>query len=94
MLVLIIGLIVLILGIAAGRRPSPLSPYSRYLRAGGTVLLLLWLLTACFVQIGTGEIGVQILFGSVQNSILPSGLHVINPLVDIQRLDVKSKIIR
>ncbi|MDR3716525.1 MAG: prohibitin family protein [Puia sp.] len=91
MLVLILGLILLILGIAAGRRPSPLSPYGRYLRSGGTVLLLLGVVMACFVQIGTGEVGVQVLFGSVQNTILPSGLHIIDPLVDIQRLDVKTQ---
>lgn len=54
-------------------------------------MLLLGVVMACFVQIGTGEVGVQVLFGSVQNTILPSGLHIIDPLVDIQRLDVKTQ---
>lgn len=91
MFLLILGLILLIAGIAIGRRPSPLSPYSRVLRIGGTAFLLIGLLTACFVQIGTGEVGVQVLFGSVQNNTLASGLHIINPLVDIQRLDIKTQ---
>ena len=91
MFLLILGLILLIAGIAIGRRPSPISSYSRYLRIGGTLFLVIGLLTACFVQIGTGEVGVQVLFGSVQNNTLPSGLHIIDPLVDIQRLDIKTQ---
>lgn len=91
MVLLILGLILLMLGIALGRRPSPLSVYSRYLRMGGTVFLVLGLLISCFVQIGTGEVGVRILYGSVQNNTLPSGLHIINPLVDVQRLDIKTQ---
>ncbi len=65
MILIILGLILLILGFVVGRRPSPLSAYWRYLRLGGTALLLIGLLSACFVQIGTGEVGVQVLFGSV-----------------------------
>ncbi len=91
MVLLLLGLIALIMGILIGRRPSPLSVYSRYLRIGGAVLMLIGLLTGCFVQIGTGEVGVQVLFGSVQNNTLPSGLHFIDPLVDIQRLDIKTQ---
>jgi len=91
MALLIFGLILLILGVVIGRGVSPLTAYARYLRLGGIALLLLGLLTSCFVQIGTGEIGVQVLFGSVQNTILPSGLHVIDPLVDVQRLDIKTQ---
>src|SRR6201996_4638920 len=91
MVLFILGLIALILGIALGRQQSPLSHYWRYLRAAGLVLLLIGLLFASFVQIGTGEVGVQVLFGSVQNNTLASGLHVINPLVDVQRLDVKTQ---
>jgi len=91
MALLIFGLILLIAGIVIGRRVSPLAGYSRYLRLGGIALLILGLLTSCFVQIGTGEVGVQVLFGSVQNTTLPSGLHFIDPLVDVQRLDIKTQ---
>lgn len=91
MVLLVLGLIALIMGILIGRRPSPLSVYARYLRNGGLVLMLIGVLTACFVQIGTGEVGVQVLFGSVQNNTLSSGLHIIDPLVDIQRLDIKTQ---
>jgi regulator of protease activity HflC (stomatin/prohibitin superfamily) len=53
--------------------------------------MLIGFITSCFVQIGTGEVGVQVLFGNVQNNTLSSGLHMINPLVDVQRLDIKTQ---
>ena len=91
MVLLVLGLILLIIGVAVGRRPSPVSAYARYLRNGGVLLMIIGVLTACVVQIGTGEVGVQVLYGNVQNNTLPSGLHFINPLVDIQRLDIKTQ---
>src|SRR5579863_5946941 len=91
MLLFILGTILFIAGLFIGRRPSPLSSSARYMRLGGLVILLLGFFSACFVQIGTGEVGVQVLFGSVQNSTLSSGLHLVNPLVEVQRLDIKTQ---
>ena len=91
MTLIFLGLLFFIIGAVVRRRVSPLAATANYLRIGGLVLVFVGLITACFVQIGTGEIGVQVLFGSVQNNILPSGLHVIDPLVDVQRLDVKTQ---
>jgi regulator of protease activity HflC (stomatin/prohibitin superfamily) len=91
MTLFILGLILLIIGTLIGHRPSPFSVYTIYLRIGGVLIMLVGLLNACFVQIGTGEVGVQVLFGSVQNNTLGSGLHFINPLMDVQRLDIKTQ---
>jgi regulator of protease activity HflC (stomatin/prohibitin superfamily) len=91
MTLIIIGLIFFIVGAIVRRRVSPLAVTANYLRIGGLVLLFVGFITACFVQIGAGEVGVQILFGSVQNNVLPSGLHVISPLVDVQHLDIKTQ---
>ena len=46
---------------------------------------------ASIVQVGPGEVGVQILFGNVQNRVLTSGLNVVNPLVEVEMLDVKTQ---
>jgi len=73
------------------RRNSSLSIYARILRLGGLSLAVIGLLSATIVQIGAGEIGVQVLYGSVQNNVLPSGLHFINPLMDVQRMDIKTQ---
>ncbi|HVV06361.1 MAG TPA: prohibitin family protein, partial [Puia sp.] len=57
----------------------------------GSGLAVIGLLSACIVQIGAGEIGVRVLYGSVQNDVLSSGLHLINPLMDVQRMDIKTQ---
>ena len=72
-------------------RISSLSIYGRILRLVGLGLAVIGLLSACIVQIGAGEIGVQVLYGSVQNNVLSSGLHFINPLMDVQRMDIKTQ---
>lgn len=60
-------------------------------RVIGLIVILLGVLTSCIVQINAGEIGVQKLFGKIQKSVLQSGLHFINPLVDVQHIDIKTK---
>ena len=57
----------------------------------GLVFILLGISTACVKQIDAGEIGVKSLFGSIQNDIMGSGLHFINPLLDVKKLDVKTQ---
>jgi regulator of protease activity HflC (stomatin/prohibitin superfamily) len=91
MTLIILGLLILLTGLVIRRHDSPFSPYLVYLRVAGLVLFLIGLLSSCIVQIGTGEVGVQVLFGSVQNTTLNSGLHFINPLIDVQKLDIKTQ---
>jgi len=55
------------------------------------LFILLGVFTSCIKQIDPGEIGVEILFGSIQTNILGSGLHFINPLLDVKKLDVKTQ---
>jgi regulator of protease activity HflC (stomatin/prohibitin superfamily) len=91
MTLIILGLLILLAGFAVRRHSSVLTPFAPYLRLGGLVLLLIGFISSCIVQIGTGEVGVQILFGSVQNNTLASGLHLINPLIEVERLDIKTQ---
>lgn len=46
---------------------------------------------ASVVQIGPGSVGVTILFGNVQENVLHSGLNFVNPLVEVEKLDVKTQ---
>jgi regulator of protease activity HflC (stomatin/prohibitin superfamily) len=91
MTLIILGLMILIAGFAIRHRMNPLSPYAVYLRIAGFLLFLIGFISSCVVQIGAGEVGVQILFGSVQNTTLASGLHFINPLIDVQHMDIKTE---
>ena len=60
-------------------------------RLVGLLFIALGILTSCVKQIDAGEIGVKLLFGSIQNDIMGSGLHFINPLLDVKKLDVKTQ---
>lgn len=91
MTLIILGLLIIIIGFVIRRHMTPLSPYAVYLRIAGFIIFLIGFFSSCIVQIGTGEVGVQILFGSVQNTTLASGLHIINPLLDVQHLDIKTQ---
>ena len=55
------------------------------------LFILLGISSSCIKQIDAGEIGVKKLFGSIQNDVLGSGLHFINPLLDVTKLDVKTQ---
>ena len=56
----------------------------------GILLLIVGFLMSCFVQIDAGHVGVQKLFGKVQNNVLNSGLNFVNPVVTVERLDVRT----
>jgi len=89
MFLLIIGILILIGGFVV--RTDSLRRYSSSLRLLGLFLVIVGIFSASIVQIGAGEVGVQILYGKVQNDVLNSGLHFINPLMEVQKMDVKTQ---
>ncbi len=90
---IILGIILLIAGlvIASGNGNDPIKRFSGPIRIGGIVFLIIGVLTSCVKQIDAGQVGVKKLFGKVQPDVLGSGLHFINPLLDIEKLDVKTQ---
>lgn len=50
---------------------------------GFFVLFLIISLSHCLVVIDAGEVGVQILFGQVQDKTLNAGINIVNPFVNI-----------
>ena len=91
MALLIIGIILLIASFTLGGRADSFRRYTTPLRLGGIFLAIIGLFSASLVQIGAGEVGVQILYGNVQNSVLNSGLHFINPLMTVEKMDIKTQ---
>jgi len=57
----------------------------------GLGFILVGILSASIIQINPGEIGVKILYGSIQNDVLSSGLHFVNPLLEIKKIDIKTQ---
>jgi regulator of protease activity HflC (stomatin/prohibitin superfamily) len=90
MILLILGLIIFFVGLGLHRGDDNLKRFSNPVRIVGFIVVLLGVMTACVIQIEAGQVGVKKLFGKVQDDVLTSGLHFINPLVDVVKLDVKT----
>jgi regulator of protease activity HflC (stomatin/prohibitin superfamily) len=93
MALIIIGVIVFLIGRLVITRSivSNVRRFASPLRIIGVILIVIGILTACIVQIEAGEVGVKKLFGKVQNDVLASGLHFINPLLDVIEMDIKTQ---
>jgi regulator of protease activity HflC (stomatin/prohibitin superfamily) len=57
----------------------------------GILVVIIGILISSVKQIEPGDVGVQKLFGKVNNTILQSGLNVINPLVEVVIFDVRTQ---
>jgi regulator of protease activity HflC (stomatin/prohibitin superfamily) len=90
MVLIVLGIIVLILAFLLRSVPN-LSGFSRVGVFVAIGFIVLGIVTSSFVQIDAGQVGVTKLFGKVQSNVLPSGLHMINPLYEIDRMDVKTQ---
>jgi len=87
----IIGVIVLAIGFSLKKSNSPLTQFAGTIKMIGAGIIIVGAVLASIVQINPGEIGVQKLFGKVNNNILESGLNVVNPLVDVVTFDTKTQ---
>jgi regulator of protease activity HflC (stomatin/prohibitin superfamily) len=91
MALIIIGFIIFIIGLAVARSNANFIRFASPVRIIGLIFILIGILTSCIIQIEAGEIGVKKLFGKVQNDVLGSGLHFINPLMDVEKMDIKTQ---
>ncbi len=91
MFLIIIGIIILIAAAVVVKNNPALQKFKPVGSIAGVIFIVLGIVTSCIKQIDGGEIGVKVLFGSIQNDVLGSGLHFINPLLDVKRLDVKTQ---
>jgi regulator of protease activity HflC (stomatin/prohibitin superfamily) len=91
MFIAILGIIVLIVGIVLKRSPEPGSRFGGIVNTVGVVIIVLGLLLSMIKQIDAGKVGVQTLFGKVQDNVLESGLHIINPLVEVHLFDIQTQ---
>jgi regulator of protease activity HflC (stomatin/prohibitin superfamily) len=92
MALIIIGVIIILLGLAVTRSNDVnFRRFASPVRFIGGILIIIGILVACIIQIEAGEIGVQKLFGKVQNNVLQSGLHFINPFMDVEKMDIKTQ---
>jgi len=91
MLIAILGVIILIVGMVLKRSPEPGSHFSGVVSIVGTVVIVIGLALSAFKVIEPGKVGVQTLFGKVQDEVLESGPHIINPLVEITTFSIQTE---
>lgn len=91
MLFIILGIIALVAGLVIAKSTSPAKNWGTTIKIVGIVLLLIGALSSAVVQVGPGEVGVQKLFGKVNNTVLESGLNFINPLMEVVMFDIKTQ---
>lgn len=91
MTLLIIGILLVLASFGIARGTGNVKNFAGILRKIGIAVIVGGIFSACIIQIDAGQIGVKKLFGKVQRDVLSSGLHFINPLLEIEKLDVKTQ---
>jgi len=91
MLIAILGIIILVVGVVTSRSPEPGSRFGGVLKTVGIMVVVAGLLLSAVKIIEPGRVGVQVLFGRVQDQVLESGLHIINPAVDVTTFSVQTE---
>lgn len=91
MLFILIGILVAAAGFVVAKSESPLQPSAGIIRVIGFLIIAVGLSISSVKQIEPGYVGVQKLFGKVNNNTLESGLNIINPLVEVVTFEIRTQ---
>ncbi len=91
MLLILLGLIIFAAANYAIRNNSPFTRFKGAIKIAGIFIIAIGVLNACFKQIDAGHVGVKSLFGKIEDDVMGSGLHFINPLVEVKTIDIKTQ---
>jgi regulator of protease activity HflC (stomatin/prohibitin superfamily) len=91
MALIILGLILWIAGVVIIKQKEELHKLGAGLRIVAILFIVVGFLTSCIKQIDAGQVGVKSLFGKIDNNVLYSGLNMVNPLVDVKTMDIKTQ---
>ena len=87
----ILGIIAIIVGVVIGTNNSPIQKFSGLFKIVGIAIIIAGIAFSSIKQIEPGEVGVQKLFGKVNNQTLESGLNLVNPLVEVVSFDIRTQ---
>lgn len=90
MILIILGIIIIVISFSLRTMPNQYKQI-KIGRIIGIAMIILGIVTSALIQINAGQVGVKKLFGKVQPDILTSGLHMINPLIEVEIFDVKTQ---
>jgi regulator of protease activity HflC (stomatin/prohibitin superfamily) len=91
MVLIFLGVIIAVVGNVLKRSATNVSRYGGIATKVGIIFIVLGIFLSAFKTISPGQAGVQTLFGKVQNNVLESGLHVVNPLVDVTPFNIQTQ---
>jgi regulator of protease activity HflC (stomatin/prohibitin superfamily) len=91
MFLIVLGILTIVAGYVLSAQDNNNARYGTIIRITGILLLVAGAVTSMFKTIATGEVGVKTLYGKVENDVLYSGLHMVNPLFKITPFDVKTQ---
>ncbi len=89
MFLILAGIFAIFVFLVVTRNFTGALPFPRWLPP--LVILGLVLLGSMFTIVPAGHVGVQVLFGKVYPEILPAGLHLINPLISIKQMSIRTQ---
>lgn len=87
----IIGFVLIVLSFALKSQNTSFGKLVNPLKFIGFFIILIGVLSSLFVQIEAGTVGVKALFGEVKPAILESGLHIVNPMIDVTPFDIQTQ---
>jgi regulator of protease activity HflC (stomatin/prohibitin superfamily) len=88
---IILGIFVIIIAFAIPKVNYKLAYLSNPAKGVGALLVLVGILSASIVQVDAGHVGIKKLFGNVKPDVLYSGLHVVNPFMDVVELETRTQ---
>ena len=91
MFFIFLGIFAIVLGASLAKANPNLQTAGKTARYIGLAIIVLGLSTSCFVQIEPGQVGVKTLFGKIQEGALTEGLNFVNPLVEVEKFDVRTQ---
>ena len=88
---LILGIVVFVAGMIIAKVNYKLLFLEKPVKGIGILIMVIGVLSAAVVQIDAGSVGIKKLYGQVQSDVLYSGLHLINPLMDVTQVDTRTQ---
>ena len=87
----IFGIILLVISLVIKSQNGAFNKMVKPLKLVGFLIILIGVISSLFVQIEAGTVGVKSLFGEVKPTILESGLHIVNPMIDVTPFDIQTQ---
>jgi regulator of protease activity HflC (stomatin/prohibitin superfamily) len=91
MFIIVLGIALTLLSGSLGQINPAFSMITKSGRYLGIGLIILGFATSCFEQIDPGVVGIQKLFGKIQDGTLSEGLNFVNPMVKVVKFDVRTQ---